>query len=314
MELKGCRPMQKFDLLRRRTLAIAVLAGLSLGGLSASVSLADDSVTVTNQFPAHTAPVEKRELNFDVPGVVDKVLVKEGDTVKAGQLIAEQDTAVDDAHLKAAELVANSSLEIDAEQAQLEKDTVDRTRKTELIKTQSIAPSELEEAQLAVKIDQFKLDHAKEDKQKAGYDVLESKAKIKDKQMYATVDGVVSQIATHEGELADTQHPAITIVKNDVLYVEVDLPADVVRRLKASGMKAPLQVRYVDEGEQGVWRDASVHFIKPEADAQSNFEHVQLQMPNVEMRSAGLQVTVKLPNNLIGPSAGGAAARVTDSR
>ena len=211
-------------------------------------------------FPPTPAPIEKREQNFDVPGVIDKVLVKEGDTVKAGQLIAQQDTAADEAHLKSAELVANSDLEIDAEDAQLRKDKVDLSRKEELIKTQSINPSELEEAQLAVTIDDLKLKHAKEDKEKASYDVAESKAKIKLKQMYARVDGVVSQIATHEGELADTQHPAITIVKNDVLYVEVDLPADVVRRLKAAGMKTPLQVRYVDEGEKGVWRDATIHF------------------------------------------------------
>lgn len=306
--------MHRFELLRRRTLATGVLAALSVGGLSASVSHAEDSPTITNQFPAHTAPVEKREQNFDVPGVIDKVLVKEGDTVKAGQLIAQQDTSADEAHLKSAELLAKSNLEIDAEQAQLDKDKIDRQRKEELFKTNSISPSEVDEAKLAVTIDQLKLDHAREDKEKASYDVLESKAKIKLKQMYARVDGVVSQIQTHEGELADTQHPAITIVKNDILYVEVDLPADVVRRLKASGMKAPLQVRYVDEGDKGVWRDATVHFIKPEADAQSNFEHVQLQMPNPEMRSAGLQVMVKLPENLLGPVAGGASARAADGR
>jgi RND family efflux transporter MFP subunit len=306
--------MQLLDQIRRRVFARAALAGLSMIGLSASISLAEDGSPARNEFNAHTAAIEKREQNFDVPGVVEKVLVKEGDSVKAGQLIAQQDTSADEAHLKSAELVANSNLEVEAEEAQLEKDKIDFQRKGELIKEHNIAPSEYDEAKLAVTIDQLKLDHAKEDREKASYDVAESKAKIKLKQMFARVDGVVSQIATHEGELADTQHPAITIVKNDVLYVEVDLPADVVNRLKASGMKAPLQVRYVDEGEKGVWREAAVHFIKPEADAQSNFEHVQLQMPNPEMRSAGLQVVVKLPDNLIAPIAGGAAARVTDNR
>jgi RND family efflux transporter MFP subunit len=306
--------MHKLDSVRRHTFALALLAGLGAAALP-GISFADDGATTSNQFPAHTAPVEKREQNFDVPGVIDKILVKEGDAVKAGQLIAQQDTDVDEALLKSAELLANSNLEIEAEQAQRDKDTVDRDRKDELFKQKppAIDPGAVDEARLAVKIDQFKLEHANEDKEKASYDVLESKGKIKLKRMYARIDGVVSQISTHEGELADTQHPAITIVKNDVLYVEVDLPADVVRRLKASGMKAPLQVRYVDEGDKGVWHEGSVHFIKPEADAQSNFEHVQLQMANPEMRSAGLQVTVKLPDNLIAP-VGGASARVTDNR
>lgn len=300
--------MPTIELLRQKNAGRILIAALSVAGLSASVR-ADEGFLARNEFNAHTAPVEKRDQNFDVPGVVEKVLVKEGDAVKAGQLIAQQDISADEAHLKSAELVANSNLEVEAEDAQLAKDKIDFQRKGELIKEHNIAPSEYDEAKLAVTIDQLKLDHAKEDREKASYDVAESKAKIKLKQMFARVDGVVSQIATHEGELADTQHPAITIVKNDVVYVEVDLPADVVNRLKTSGMKAPLQVRYKDEGEKGVWREAAIHFIKPEADAQSNYEHVQLQMPNPEMRSAGLQVVVKLPDNLIAPPAGGTAAR-----
>ena len=301
--------MPTVELRRQKNVGRILIAALSMVGLSASLGIADEGSLARNEFNGHTAPIEKREQNFDVPGVVEKVLVKEGDAVKAGQLIAQQDTDVDEAHLKSAELVAKSDLEVKAEQAQLDKDQIDLKRKGDLMKTNSISPGEFDEATLAVKIDELKLKHAEEDREKATYDVAESKAKIKLKQMFARVDGVVSQIATHEGELADTQHPAITIVKNDVLYVEVDLPADVVNRLKTSGMKAPLQVRYKDEGEKGVWREAAIHFIKPEADAQSNYEHVQLQMPNPEMRSAGLQVVVKLPDNLIAPPAGGTAAR-----
>lgn len=300
----------------RSTIASAVLFGCAaIAASSVAARGADDPSSLTNQFQGHTAPIEKRAQNFDIPGVIDKILVKEGESVKAGQLIAQQDIAADEAHLHSAELVANSNLEVEAEEAQLAKDKVDLDRKSKLFATGATDPTTYDEAKLAVTIDQLKLDHAKEDKQKNAYDVAESNAKIHMKQMYARVDGIVSEIATHEGELADTQHPAITIVKNDVLYVEVDLPADVVSRLKASGMKTPLQVRYVDEGEKGVWREATVHFIKPEADAQSNFEHVQLQMPNPEMRSAGLQVMVKLPDNLAAPAAqqGGGADRVSSS-
>lgn len=312
--------MRCLNTIGRTSFARAILVGVSAVGFTASIGVAEDGAptTTSNEFPAHTAPVEKREQNFDVPGVIDKILVKEGDTVKADQLIAQQDASADEAHLKASELVANSNLEIDAEQAQLDKDKVDLSRKEELFKTQSIDPTQVDEARLAVTIDKLKLDHAREDKEKATYDVAESKAKIKLKQMFARVDGVISQIATHEGELADTQHPAITIVKNDVLYVEVDLPAKVVRRLKAAGMKTPLQVRYADEyedqGDNAVWHAATVHFIKPEADAQSNTEHVQLEMPNPEHRSAGLQVVVRLPDNLVAPVASGASARATDNR
>ena len=292
----------------------SLLAALALAGLPALAWGAGDSSSAPNQFAGHTAPVEKREQNFDVPGVVDKVLVKEGDTVKAGQLIAQQNTSADEARLHSVQLVAASELEVEAEQAQLAKDQVDLVRKGELIKQAAIAPSEYEEAKLAVTIDQLKTDHAKEDHAKAQFDVAEQKAKIIQKQLFARVDGVVSQISTHEGELADTQHPAITIVKNDVLYVEVDLPADVVNRLKIAGLTTPLPVRYIDEGDKAVWHEAKIHFIKPEADAASNFVHLQLEMPNPDLRSAGLQVMVKLPDNVAGSGAAGSGPSVSSTR
>jgi RND family efflux transporter MFP subunit len=297
--------MQKIDFKKPLNWAQAVLAGLSIGACCLALAPAPAAPaegSAANQFPGHTAPSEKRDQNFDLPGVVDKVLVKEGDRVKAGQLIAQQDTDAEQAHLQAAELIANSTLEIKAEEAQAAKDKIDLTRKAELLKQMAISPSEYDEAKLAVTIDEYKAEHAREDKQKATYEVAEEKAKIHEKNLFARIDGVVSQISTHEGELAnsDTQHPTITIVKNDPLYVEVDLPADLIRRLKVIGLKTPLQVHYVDELDKSVWHDARIHFIKPEADPTSNYEHVQLEMANPELRSGGLQVMVRVPDNVAG--------------
>lgn len=298
---------------RRLACATAVLAGLGLGCCVASAAPAsatpagaqtglDDSSLPSNVFPGHTAPKEKRAQNFDLPGVVVKVLVKEGDPVQAGELLAQQDTSVDEAHLESLKIAAQSELEIKAEEAQLRKDTVDRERKKELAAQHAISPADYEEAILAVTVDDLKLEKAKEDKTRAALDVKEQAAKIERKKLYATIDGIVEEISTHEGELAnsDSQHPTITLVKNDPLYVEVDMPADVVKKLQ---VKEPLQVRYKDEDK---WREASIHFIRPEADPQSNFEHVQLEMNNAEGRRSGLQVLVKLPDNVAG--AGGVAA------
>ena len=287
---------------RRLAWTKAVLAGLGLGCCLAAApapvipAAPDDGSLPSNVYPGHTAPKEKRAQNFDLPGVVDKMLVKEGDRVKAGDLLAQQDTSVDEAHLESLKVVAESELEIKAEEAQRDKDIVARNRNAELIKTHSISPAEYDESVLAVKIDEFKLEKAKEDKKRAALDVKEQAAKIERKKLVAKIDGVVEEINTHEGELAnsDTQHSTLTLVQNDRLYVEVDIPAGVVKKLQ---LKQPLQVRYRDE-EDNKWREASIHFIRPEADPQSNFEHVQLEIPNPEGRRSGLQVFVKVPDNL----------------
>jgi len=290
----------------------AALAAVALGGLcvgAAPQTTAPDSTVGPKTYPAYTAPSQKRQQNFDVPGVVFEMAVKEGDVVKTGQLLARQNTAADEAHLRSLNLLADATaLEIEAAGLQLEKDTIDLTRKEKMFKDKSISVGEVEEARVTVKIDALKQRSAKNNAEKAKADTEEEKARIEQKKLYSKIDGVVSEINTHEGELAnnDTQHPTITIVKNDPLYVEVELPAELVTKIKAAGGQQSLQVQYVDEKEKGAWREAKIHFIRPEADPRSNTEHVQLEMANAEGRSSGLQVEVRMPTG--GAQVGAAAA------
>ena len=275
----------------------------ALFGLSAVAVRAQDSLSPSadiNALPrrGQTAPSQKSAQNFDVPGVVRKLYVTEGQRVKKGDILAEQNLEADEAHLQALQLgIQSGQLEIEAEEATLAKDTVDMKRKVELRKTDTVSQGEVDDIRLQVTIDTDKVAHAKSDKLKAEADVVEQKARIKQKHLFATIDGIVSEITTHEGELTNTdaQHPTLTIVQNDILYVEVDLPAEVVRELKKPSWNRPLQVQYVDEGEKAPWHDAKIRFIKPEADPKSNTEHVQLEMPNPEGRSSGLRVLVRVP-------------------
>jgi membrane fusion protein (multidrug efflux system) len=281
----------------KRATLISTLFGLSALAAGPQDSLAPSAAKIDTQ-PGVTAPSEKRAQNFDLPGVVHKLFVKEGDTVKEGDPLAEQNLVADEAHLKSLKLgIESAKLEIEAEQATLEKDSKDLERKTTLLATKSISIGEFDDIKLQVKIDTDKVAHAESDEKKAEADVLEQEARIKQKRLLSTIDGIISEISTHEGELTNTdaQHPTVTIVKNDPLYVEVDLPAEVVRLLKAPTWNRPLQVQYVDEGDKGAWRDAKIRFIKPEADPKSNTEHVQLEMPNTDKRSSGLQVLVRVP-------------------
>jgi RND family efflux transporter MFP subunit len=280
-------------------------AVLGVSGLCLAARAADQSASPApglpspTEFRGNTAPSEKRVQNFDLPGIIHKMYVKEGDVVKAGQLLAEQNLAPDEAHLQSLEIVAKSSvLETAADQAELDLDTVDLNRKTVMIEKHAISPYEFEQAQLKVKVDALKVEHAKSEEEHTAVDVQEQKARIEQKKLFARIDGVVSEITVHEGEVAttnnDPQHPGVlTLVKNDPLYVEVDIDAKVVKQLKLDWKNKVLQVQYDDD--PGVWHNAKIHFIKPEADPRSNTEHVQLEMPNPDGRSSGLMVTVRIP-------------------
>ena len=76
-----------------------------------------------------TNPSEQRGLNFNVPGVVSKIYVKEGDEVKKGMVVAQQDDTVEQAELVAKEAEAKSSeLQIKAAQADLAQKKVEAVR------------------------------------------------------------------------------------------------------------------------------------------------------------------------------------------
>jgi multidrug efflux pump subunit AcrA (membrane-fusion protein) len=192
-------------------------------------------------------------------------------------------------------------------------DEVDLKRKEELFKTHATSPSELDQARLKVEVDGLKVKNAKSEELHALADVEEGKARIEQKRLYARIDGVISEISVREGEVAtsnnnDPLKPGVlTIVTNDPLYVEVDIDSSVVKQLMKDGKNKVLQVQYKDD--PSTWHDARIHFIKPEADPRSNTEHVQLEMPNPEGRSSGLQVTVRMPAANPAPS-GAAAANV----
>jgi RND family efflux transporter MFP subunit len=240
-------------------------------------------------YPGFTKPSESRDVTFNGPGVVSEEPVKEGDVVTAGQLLAVQDSVLEEAAVLVAQVEANSTLQIDAAKADHDAKLVELKRKEQMRKDNVVGESELEEAKVDEVIAAIRIKLAEQEQQKAIAEVVEEQAKIKLKRLTSPVAGVVSKINTHVGEAAssDTTKPVMTIIQNDPLYVEVELPTGVVRNIHK---QQTMETRYVGEDK---WEQAEVIFIAPEADARSDRQKVRLQMPNSDGRQSGLQVQVK---------------------
>ncbi len=264
---------------------------LLLGGLmllaGTTVVLGEDAV-----YPGFTKPSEQRDVTFNTPGVVSEEPVKEGDLVKTGQLLAVQDSTVEIATLKAAEVEANSDLQIRAAQADHDAKVVELKRKEEMRKENVVGESEVDEARVNEVIAAIRIELARQEQQKAQAEVGEEQAKIQLKRLLSPVNGIVSKINTHVGEAAsqDVTKPIMTVIQNDPLYVEVDFPTSVVKHIQTG---QTMQVRYVGEDP---WLSAQVIFVSPQADARSDQQKVRLQLANSAGRQSGLQVQVKAPD------------------
>ena len=97
----------------------ALIALAAVGLAAAAPSLAETRVGASGAvaISAVSRPSGDVVLSFSRPGIVSEVSVKEGDPVKAGQVVARLDDAVEQAALKIAKAKADDELKIAGEVA-----------------------------------------------------------------------------------------------------------------------------------------------------------------------------------------------------
>ena len=255
-----------------------------------------------------TKPSQEVDLDFSAPGLVVEVTVKEGDVVKKGQLLARQDVSVEAANKKMYEIEANSDVEeIYAEKDRgVKKVKHERTLKLFNLKPPNATELEVKEAQLEEERAEASVKLARQKRQVAAAQAATEQATIDLKQIKSPLDGIISRLDTHVGEVATNQadKPAFRVVRNDPLWVDAHLPAATAARLKKGQQ---LQVRYVTEDK---WVSAEVLYLQPVVRYGSQTRMVRLQMANPDERPAGLEVYVKLPDGSVaaGADAGGDSA------
>jgi RND family efflux transporter MFP subunit len=246
-----------------------------------------------------TKPREEPKIVFVGPGVVMKVDVKEGDVVKAGQVLAVQDDREEQAKLQLIQGELDSALlQIDASVADKELKQVMLDRKEQLYDALIKAGksnNELDEARVAVKIADIAVKFRKQEHAQKLLELGAQKVRLELKRLMSPINGVVAKIEVKAGEGTDITRPAMQIVQNDTLKVEVDIPSTKCKNLKAGPNGDTLMVRYMDEEK---WMPAKVVFLTPYADPSSGTRKVRMEMANEGNREAGLPVYVKLPDNL----------------
>lgn len=239
-----------------------------------------------------TLPSEERELGFPQPGLISEVMVKDGQQIKTGDVLAIQDDAVEKAALAREEYLLNSNVQLRAAEANKNLAAVELKRQEQMFKQKATSPTELEKAKVELVVAKLKIELANEETEAKRLDVAKIKAQMNRMKIVSPFDGEVRKVEAGVGEVADPQKPSILIVKNDPLKVQTKLPTAVTNAMK---LGQTLQVRYPEEKE---WRDAEIIYFDPVADASSGTQLIQLKLPNPEGRRAGMEMVVKLPDNL----------------
>jgi multidrug efflux pump subunit AcrA (membrane-fusion protein) len=242
-----------------------------------------------------TRPSKEMKLSFYQAGLIKEVLVKDGDHVKKGDVLVQQDDSIEQKTLAALQVEAESELAIHAQIKDMEHKKVIMERKKRMLEQGTVASrGEYEEALLEYELSSIRVDLAKQELAIKRTERDRQAQRIELMKLRAPADGVVALVRVHEGEFADPQREtgSVVLVVRDPLHVEIrDLSRSQTRHFK---LGQELQVRY-DENDE--WKPARIIYLA-EVDPASDTQLVRLEMSNPQDQVSGQRVQVKLPEEL----------------
>jgi len=244
------------------------------------------------QVEAVTKPSQDVTLSFAHPqngsssGRVAEVLVKEGDTVTAGQLVAKEDDTEEQAGLDVAMAQANDNTRTEAqEKVEAQKEKVYENKKNNPAVNQSEKDEALVDVEVAkanVRLSQF--EHVQD-----GRKAAQAKATFEKTRLKTPISGIVEQTMVKAGENVDNQNMKVMrIVNIDPLWIEVPVPFAVARDLK---LDSPAGVIFSNKEK----REGKVIHVATVADSASDSLLVRVEVENKAKTPAGERVTVSFP-------------------
>jgi len=243
------------------------------------------------EIEAVTKPSADIELSFVRGGKVAEVLVKEGDVVKEGQLLASQDDKVEQIQLLQLKAKAVNRTRIEAAAAELLQKEED-LKKIEGAKKKGAATDwEVEHARLNVRIARLSLQLAKFEHEQDGKKYEEFKADIERMRLTSPINGLVEEVVIEPGESAQPMKAALRVVKIDPLWIDAIAPLSLAKDLKPGEAAF---VIFPDHGAQGVGKkiEGRINFVSAVSKAASDTLRVRVEMANPQRRPAGERVDV----------------------
>jgi len=241
---------------------------------------------------AITKPSADVILSFVQAGSIAKINFREGDSVKVGDVLVQQDDSVEQIRLEQLEAESKDQTQIQASEAKLAQSKVDVERRE--AKPFAVTPSELEYAKLNLKIAELSLRLAVFQNEQAQRKYEEAKLQLDRMSLKSPIDGRIESIEGVEkietGESVNALEDVIRVVRIDPLWIDVPVPLDQTANLR-NGHTALVEF----QNPKRMSIEGTVIYIAAVADAGSNTLRVRIQVPNNSNRPAGEHVIVTFP-------------------
>jgi RND family efflux transporter MFP subunit len=262
-----------------------VILALALGALSGRTWAAGAAEAIK----AITAPSEDLTLSFTRAGRLAKVLVRQGQKVRAGELLAQLDDSVEQKQLALLKARADNTAAIRAAQLKYQraKAVLDKVQNAY---TSKAAPQrELEDAQFEAAMAEIDVASAQLEHEQDVGKYEQTRLDLDRMRLASPADGEIERVIAKAGESVNTLAPVLRLVNVDPLWIDTPVPLDIGRRL-AAGCKALVQLP-----GQAAPAEGKVIHVSRVADPASQTLEVRVELPNPSTRLAGEHVTVTFP-------------------
>jgi RND family efflux transporter MFP subunit len=230
------------------------------------------------------------DVRSPVEGVIGSVLVRRGDSVRRGALLATLASGPEKAALQLALSRAGMEGDIKSAEARVELSRKKWERADELQKKNFVSANARDEAQAEYRLATEQLRAARENRRLAELDVDRAREVLAQRSIKSPVNGVVVDVLLRPGELmsSNQKDPIMKVAEIDPLNVELVLPVSQFGRIKV-GQRAEV----VPEEPVGGRYSALVEVVDRVVDAASGTFGVRLRLPNPGNRvPAGIKCRV----------------------
>lgn len=264
----------------RKGLSVLICCG-------AALCVSQVPTPVTEDIEAVSRPSKDVTLSFVRAGRIEEISVAEGDRVRQGQALVQQDSAAQRARLEALRVQAENTTSIRAAEARLEQRRVDLQQLRQAAEKGAASKLEVDQARLDVTIAELSVELAKLERRRHHSQYEQQRVLVERMRLQSPVDGTVEEIHVETGESVDALQEVIRVVKVDPLRIDAPMPLEMSAGIEPGGK---LTVRFTD-GEERSGRILNVAAV---ADAASETRRVRIEVENPTGRPAGEKVFVRL--------------------
>lgn len=207
-----------------RYLCVASTCLFVLGGWPDAGQVVAEIQSINQRWQGVLRPCREVELTAELPGILEQVSCKEGTEIKAGQVLAKMDDALQQLQVESAELQAQSDAAIEQQRLQLQETKIVLNHVKES-RAQGGA-SEWEERRATLDLEQAEvgLKEAQEQKKLLGVSLRLEQQALQRYRVMAPFDGKVVEIQAEQGATLGQGDPILTCITLNPLEAELYLP------------------------------------------------------------------------------------------